>query len=116
MGKNCPAETVCFHAQQCIEKYLKAFLVMKNIAFPKTHDIVSIVGLLPAMPILMSTDEQELLTGYAVTVRYPGDVEPSLTEARNAVKIARRVRKDIRALLPKRALLMSGKRSGGKRA
>jgi HEPN domain-containing protein len=31
-------DAVCFHAQQCAEKYLKAFLQEANIAFPKTHD------------------------------------------------------------------------------
>ncbi len=27
LGKECPTDTVCFHAQQCVEKYLKALLV-----------------------------------------------------------------------------------------
>ena len=39
LEKNCPLDTVCFHAQQCAEKYLKAFLVQKSISFPKTHDL-----------------------------------------------------------------------------
>ena len=30
---------VCFHAQQCIEKYLKAKLVEADIDFPKTHNL-----------------------------------------------------------------------------
>jgi len=37
--KGCPTDTVCFHAQQCIEKYLKAYLASKKRDFPKTHDI-----------------------------------------------------------------------------
>jgi len=28
MGRDCPTDTVCFHSQQCIEKYIKAFLVL----------------------------------------------------------------------------------------
>jgi len=39
MEEDCPTDTVCFHAQQCVEKYLKAFLVLRRINFPKTHDI-----------------------------------------------------------------------------
>ena len=39
LGEECPTDTVCFHAQQCVEKYLKAFLVLEGIDFPKTHDI-----------------------------------------------------------------------------
>ncbi|HBE42284.1 MAG TPA: hypothetical protein DDW27_13955 [Bacteroidales bacterium] len=33
------ASTICFHAQQAVEKFLKAFLVFHNIDFPKTHDL-----------------------------------------------------------------------------
>ena len=39
MGKDCPMDTACFHAQHCVEKYLKAFLTFKGIDFPKTHDV-----------------------------------------------------------------------------
>ena len=31
--------SVCFHAQQSAEKYLKAFLVRHKIPFRKTHDL-----------------------------------------------------------------------------
>jgi len=47
MDDECPADTVGFHAQQCVEKYLKAFLVLKEIDFPKTHDIEKILALFP---------------------------------------------------------------------
>jgi HEPN domain-containing protein len=30
-------DAVCFHAQQCAEKYLKAWLEEHNIAFPRIH-------------------------------------------------------------------------------
>lgn len=33
----------CFHAQQAAEKYLKAYLVIRNTAFPKTHDLVQLI-------------------------------------------------------------------------
>ena len=39
LKKNCPTDTVCFHAQQCIEKYIKALLILRGTNFPKTHDI-----------------------------------------------------------------------------
>lgn len=48
LGKDCPTDTVCFHAQQCVEKYLKALLVWKGIDFPKTHDLEKLIGMLPA--------------------------------------------------------------------
>ncbi len=31
--------TICFHAQQAVEKYLKAFLAFHDIDFPRTHDV-----------------------------------------------------------------------------
>jgi hypothetical protein len=43
-----------------------------------------------------------LLTRYATVTRYPGDYEPiTLTEARRAVTLARRVRRQVQRLLPK---------------
>ncbi len=106
MGEDCPTDTVCFHAQQCVEKYLKAFLVLKSINFPKAHDTKELIVLLPShsRPKL-TPEEQRRLTDYATVTRYPGDYEPiSLAEARRAVKIARGVRNEIRKLLPKEML------------
>jgi len=104
MGEYCPTDTVCFHAQQCAEKYLKALLVLKGIDFPRTHDIGALIRLLPARsrPNLIP-EEQERLTDYATVTRYPGDYEPiPLSETRRALRIARRVRSAIRRLLPKK--------------
>jgi HEPN domain-containing protein len=47
ISSGCPTDTICFHAQQCVEKYLKAFLVYKGIDFPRTHDVERLVALLP---------------------------------------------------------------------
>ena len=38
-------EVICFHAQQCVEKYLKAHLVEAGVAFPKTHDLETLLRL-----------------------------------------------------------------------
>ena len=32
-----PFDTICFHAQQCAEKYLKAFLIFHEVKFEKIH-------------------------------------------------------------------------------
>jgi HEPN domain-containing protein len=106
MEDECPTDTVCFHAQQVVEKYLKALLVFKGIPFPKTHDIEDIIAFLPpsSRPRLAEKD-QDKLTEYATVTRYPGDYEPiSLDEAKKAVRIALDVRRQIRKLLPKPAL------------
>ena len=106
MGEDCPTDTTCFHAQQCVEKYLKAFLTFKRIDFPKTHDIGELLSLISksARPQLV-IEEQRRLTAYATVTRYPGDYEPiPLAEARSAVAIARQVRKGVRTCMPKEAL------------
>ncbi|MEK6776883.1 MAG: HEPN domain-containing protein [bacterium] len=106
LDEDCPTDTVCFHAQQVVEKYLKALLVLRGIAFPKVHNIEELVALLSVADCPDITDvDQDLLTDYATVTRYPGDSEPiPLAEARRAVAIARRVRKSVRRLLPKQAL------------
>jgi len=35
LKEDCPFDTVCFHAQQCAEKYLKGFLVFQSSDFPE---------------------------------------------------------------------------------
>lgn len=106
LGRRCPVETVCYHAQQCVEKYVKALLVNHDLDFPKTHNIAVLLKLLPpnARPKL-SAEAQDSLTEYATTTRYPGDYAPlSLTDARVALKLARRVRLHVRKRLPKASL------------
>ena len=105
-GEDCPADTVCFHAQQCVEKYMKALLVWKCIPFPKTHNIRDLLELIPRkMRPAVNVSEQDRLTEYATVTRYPGEYKPvSYSEARKSVKLARRIRAAIRKQLPKQAL------------
>jgi len=97
LGADCPTDTVCFHAQQCVEKYLKAFLVVLEVAFPKTHDIETLVGLMPKHAgVSLTIEQQRRLTDYATVMRYPGPYKPvTLSEAKEAVRLARRVRREI---------------------
>src|SRR5262245_37094448 len=72
LGKAAPTDTVAFHAQQCVEKYLKAILVYRSIPFPKTHNIREVMALVPRRwrPAL-DEDWQDQLTDYATVTRYP---------------------------------------------
>ncbi len=45
-GKNPPYGIVCFHAQQCVEKYLKAFLTEHDLSFERTHNLTILLDLL----------------------------------------------------------------------
>jgi HEPN domain-containing protein len=98
LGASCPTDTVCFHAHQCVEKYVKALLTARGIDVPRTHSLDELTARLPvgSRPAL-TEDEQDRLTEYATVTRYPGDYDPiPLAEARQAVRIARRVRAGIR--------------------
>jgi HEPN domain-containing protein len=106
MGKDCPGENICFNAQQCIEKYCKALLIYHRIDFPKTHDLNALARLKPDLLLsLLDDGQRRRMTEYATVLRYPNERTPVLrAEARKAVAIARRIRRDIRRMLPKAAL------------
>ena len=77
-----------------------------DIDFVRIHHISALLALLPVqIPLDLTPEEQERLTDYAVTTRYPGDYDPiPLAEAQQAVKIAARMHVKIRRHLPKAAL------------
>lgn len=105
LGEDCPTDTVCYHAQQVVEKYLKAVLVLEGIDFPKTHDLERLTALLPlASRPSLSDEALGMVTEYATGARYPGWGDISLAEARRAVALARRTRKELRARLPRKVL------------
>jgi HEPN domain-containing protein len=95
-----PWDAVAFHAQQAVEKLLKALLVRHGLVPPRTHDLVSILAIcvefVPSLSVFESECEQ--LTVRAVRSRYPDDRE-EITEAdaRKLVEGALRMRS---AILP----------------
>lgn len=97
----CPYQLVAFHAQQCVEKYLKAFLVLRGVDFPYTHNIAHLLELCGNESNWASrlTDAEEL-TPFAITARYPGDSDGvDAGEARRAIVIAESVRETVRAAI-----------------
>jgi len=100
-------ETLCFHAQQAVEKSLKAILVATHTPPPKTHNLKILLDLLPkAVPIPADVAASAELTEYAVAMRYPGeweyisdeDYEKSIRLAEVAVQWAKSVLRDIGAI------------------
>jgi len=90
----------CFHAQQCVEKYLKGRLQEEEIAFRKTHFLPTILGLLGPVEPLWQAWREELtaLSAYAVNFRYPGE-SADKAMAREAVRICKVVRAEVRRSL-----------------
>ncbi len=95
-----PYRLIAFHAQQCAEKYLKAFLQEHNVRFSHAHPLIDHLELcreVEAEFAVLDADLREL-DGYAVRVRYPG-VEVTLEMGREALAAAGRVRDFIRQRL-----------------
>ena len=101
LKERCPFDTVCFHAQQCAEKYLKALLVSRTLDFPKTHDLRLLMQRIPGdINLKLHIEEVVSLNRYTIEARYPGDWEPfNRKEAEKAVAIARKVRKAVKTCL-----------------
>ena len=104
------SNAVCFHAQQCAEKYLKAFLIFHRIAFLKTHDLLDLLELAkradPTLELLRPDLAQ--LEPYAVEYRYPGEFA-----TRHEAKRSARVMAHLRLALQDR--LGSSRSSGSLR-
>lgn len=94
------ASIVCFHCQQCAEKYLKGFLTRYEVHFRKAHDLRELRGLCVAIDpsFDLITEPLLVLNAYAVDVRYPG-LSATKEEARDAIKQIKQVRRFIRARL-----------------
>ena len=77
-----PLRRPLLHAQQAVEKVLKALLVLKGVQVPRTHSISELITLLAELGFDIPVDVQEAsaLTDYAVAARYPGPSEPVLVE------------------------------------
>lgn len=98
-----PWDTVCFHAQQAAEKYLKGFLVFHGQMPERTHNLVALLAECAKRDATLTalTDDCRQLTYFAVAGRYPGDVDDAdETDGRAMAAAARRVRAEILSRLP----------------
>ncbi|MCE2415918.1 HEPN domain-containing protein [Candidatus Poribacteria bacterium] len=90
-------DIICFHIQQCIEKYLKAWLQEANIPIPRSHDLKELLALIvPTVPLwqVWEPDFSEI-SKHAVATRYPGD-SATVDNAAHALQICDQVRHAIR--------------------
>lgn len=96
-------DTVCFHMQQCVEKYLKSFLIFHGRGVPRTHSLAVLIERCAEIdPDFRTLDDLDVdnLTDYAVSVRYGDDFYmPTVEEAQRALQIAEQVRSFVRAKL-----------------
>src|SRR3974390_420206 len=95
-------DAVCFHAQQCIEKLMKALLIQLDLMPTKTHDLAFLDQLLAPVCLGWSSpsDALRFLSGAAVAFRDPGE-SADREEAAQAFDIATPMREKLLLLFKK---------------
>lgn len=93
-------DVVCYHCQQCVEKYLKAYLIAQGNTPPRIHDLEDLLNLcaLHDATLIVRLPLVQILTPYAVLIRYPG-MTATVAEAKEAVKAMRLLRTVVRRKL-----------------
>ena len=73
------SDAACFHAQQAAEKYLKGYLAHRDCAIPPTHNLLKLITRCAETDasFLELAGAAEMLTPFAVEVRYDMDFWPS---------------------------------------
>jgi HEPN domain-containing protein len=91
-------DAVCFHAQQCAEKYLKALLEEHNITFPRIHDLIALLNLSGGLIPELDPVKPRLahLSVFGIASRYPG-IRADQQAAEEAMTTAEEVRTIVRA-------------------
>jgi len=92
-GESPNYDAVCFHAEQCVEKLMKALLIHLGVTPPRSHDLVTLHRLLA--PVCQGWSwplaDLRLLTRAAVDFRYPGE-SADRKEAAESFEIASHLR------------------------
>jgi len=100
-ARNAPNyDAACFHAQQCVEKLIKAVLIENQIPFRRIHDLeVLLDACLDRYPLweALRADTQ-LLTQYAVQFLYPGE-SAEKEEAGDALQAMKRCQVELQRVL-----------------
>jgi HEPN domain-containing protein len=65
--------SICFHAQQASEKFLKAYLAYHDIDFPRTHDLDFLLLECQKIDKEAFNIDFKSLTDFGVSIRYPDD-------------------------------------------
>lgn len=93
---------VAFHAQQTVEKALKAVIEELDLGFVKTHSLTRLYGLVGAyFPVIRDMDMLDRLDAVYIEARYPGDMgllptgKPTVDEAIELYSFANDILNDI---------------------
>ena len=84
-------DIICYHCQKATEKYFKAYLIHRQVVFPRTHDLELLLNLIAVHEAIPADfmDKALAINDYSIHVRYPGfPIEPGDVEAAEALQIA----------------------------
>ena len=86
-------DVVCFHCQQAVEKYLKAFLIYHKVEVERTHDIEHLLNRCAIIDKDFDNIEVGNLSSFGVNVRYPDDFYvPGVEEVKFYYDLTKRVK------------------------
>jgi HEPN domain-containing protein len=86
-------DSACFHCQQAVEKYLKAYLIYNEFDIQKTHDIIALLNQCSNFDSVFGTIDPMDINAYAVNGRYPdANLMPSKEEAEGYYQLALQIK------------------------
>jgi len=93
-----PFEVVCYHCQQCAEKYLKAFVILNGERPDRTHNLNALLQKCRQWDNDFKEIQKECfeLNRFGILPRYPFEIEIIETDAKLAIKYAKKVKDFIR--------------------
>ncbi len=93
-------DVVCYHCQQCSEKYLKAYIADKGSNPPRIHDLEDLLSEYASYDatLLRYRNQAIILDPYGILIRYPG-MTATILDAAQAVKALRILRRALRKRL-----------------
>ncbi len=87
-------DTACFHCQQAVEKYLKAYLIYKNVVVEKTHNLHFLLELCSQHDKAFLNFDTQNLNDFGVEVRYPDNfIDPSMEETKEYLQLVLDIKK-----------------------
>ena len=94
---------ICFHFHQAAEKYLKSFVVARDLEFRKIHDLSVLLAICSASDPSFEAlhGDCEYLAAFYIDTRYPvhWPTKFSSEETRHAFEAAARIRSFVQAKL-----------------
>jgi HEPN domain-containing protein len=103
-------EIICYHCQQAVEKYLKAFLCYNGVIPPKIHVLEALCALCSDFDSSFNDIAKDCayLSPFAVQARYPLEMEITSTNTIKSLEIVQKV-KDFRPIAELKAKLANEK-------